>query len=77
MAQGTIPCRCLRIGMYLIGQDRLWLQTPFRHQRFTIKDPSEIEVRCLSPKGRKTIRDVRHAVREDLDVESVLRQVSA
>ena len=31
------------IGMYLIGVDRSWLQTPFLHHKFKIKDQSEIE----------------------------------
>jgi hypothetical protein len=72
--------------LYLIGQDRWWPETPFLHQRFTIKDPSESEARYLplthlnvihNPKGGKTIRDVRHAVREGLAVESVLTLVFA
>jgi hypothetical protein len=31
------------VGMYLIGVDRSWLQTPFLRHKFTIKDQSEIE----------------------------------
>ena len=31
------------VGMYLIGVDRSWLQTPFLRHEFTIKDQSEIE----------------------------------
>lgn len=43
MAQRTIPLARLMIGMYLIGVDRSWLQTPFLHHKFKIKDQSEIE----------------------------------
>lgn len=31
------------IGMYLVGVDRSWLQTPFLRHKFTIKNQSEIE----------------------------------
>jgi HD-GYP domain-containing protein (c-di-GMP phosphodiesterase class II) len=31
------------VGMYLIGVDRSWLQTPFLRHKFKIKDQSEIE----------------------------------
>ena len=86
MAQQTISCTALRFGMGRIGLDRLWLQMLLFHQRFTIKNPSEIKVHCLSrtplnviqkPEGGRTIRDLRHVVREDLAVESVLGPVSA
>ena len=86
VAQQTFSFIDLRVGMYRIGQGRCWWETSFLHQRFTIKGPSEIEARYLplthvnvihKPEGGMTIRDVRHAVREDLVVESVLRQVSA
>lgn len=43
MAQRTIPLTRLTIGMYLIGVDRSWLQTPFLRHKFKIKDQSEIE----------------------------------
>ncbi len=43
MAQRTIPLARLIIGMYLIGVDRSWLQTPFLRHKFKIKDQSEIE----------------------------------
>ena len=43
MAQRTISLTHLMIGMYLIGVDRSWLQTPFLRHRFKIKDQSEIE----------------------------------
>ena len=43
MAQRTIPLACLMVGMYLIGADRSWLQTPFLRHKFKIKDQSEIE----------------------------------
>ena len=86
VAQQTISCTDLRFGMGRIGLDRLWLQMLLFHQRFTIKNPSEIKGHCLSrtplnviqkPEGGRTIRDMRHVVREDLAVESVLGQVSA
>ena len=43
MAQRTIPLARLIIGMYLIGVDRSWLQTPFLRHKFKIKDQMEIE----------------------------------
>ena len=43
MAQRTIPLTRLTVGMYLIGVDRSWLQTPFLRHKFKIKDQSEIE----------------------------------
>lgn len=85
-AQRTIPFTRLMIGMYPIGLDRLWLLPPFLPQRFMIKDPSEIEARCLPlaavdviqvQEGGRTTCDVRHVVRAVVDVETVLSQVSA
>lgn len=43
MAQRTIPLARLMVGMYLIGVDRSWLQTPFLRHKFKIKNQSEIE----------------------------------
>ena len=43
MARRTIPLARLMVGMYLIGVDRSWLQTPFLRHKFKIKDQSEIE----------------------------------
>ncbi len=43
MAQRTIPLTRLMVGMYLIGVDRSWLQTPFLRHKFRIKDQSEID----------------------------------
>lgn len=43
MAQRTIPLTRLMVGMYLIGVDRSWLQTPFLRHKFRIKDQLEIE----------------------------------
>ncbi|MEI8013325.1 MAG: DUF3391 domain-containing protein [Nitrospira sp.] len=43
MAQRTIPLTRLVVGMYLIGVDRSWLQTPFLRHKFKIKNQSEIE----------------------------------
>ncbi|HZC80170.1 MAG TPA: DUF3391 domain-containing protein [Nitrospiraceae bacterium] len=86
MPQQITSCTDLRIGMHWIGLDRWWWQTSFLHQRFTIKDPSELETWYFpltplnvihKPAGGSTIRDVRCAMRNDLAVESVLRQVSA
>ena len=86
MAQQTISLINLRVNLYLTGQGRWWRETPFLQQRLIIKDSSDIEAGYLplthvnvihKPDGGLTIRDVRHAVREDLAVESALRQVSA
>ena len=43
MAERTIPLTRLVVGMYLIGVNRSWLQTPFLRHKFKIKDQSEIE----------------------------------
>lgn len=43
MAPRRIPIGSLKIGMFVIGVDRSWLQTPFLRHRFTIKDRSEID----------------------------------
>jgi len=43
VAQRTIPLARLMIGMYLVGVDRSWLQTPFLRHKFKIKDQSEID----------------------------------
>jgi HD-GYP domain-containing protein (c-di-GMP phosphodiesterase class II) len=43
VAQRTIPLTRLVVGMYLIGVNRSWLQTPFLRHKFKIKDQSEIE----------------------------------
>ena len=43
MAERIIPLARLMIGMYLIGVDRSWLQTPFFRHKFKIKNQSEIE----------------------------------
>ena len=43
MARRTIPLARLMVGMYLIGVDRSWLQTPFLRHKFKIKDQSEID----------------------------------
>jgi HD-GYP domain-containing protein (c-di-GMP phosphodiesterase class II) len=43
VAKRTIPLTQLKVGMYLIGVDRSWLQTPFLRHKFKIKDQSEID----------------------------------
>jgi hypothetical protein len=43
VAERTIPLTHLVVGMYLIGVNRSWLQTPFLRHKFKIKDQSEIE----------------------------------
>ena len=43
MAERNIPLTRLVVGMYLIGVNRSWLQTPFLRHKFKIKDQSEIE----------------------------------
>ncbi len=48
MAQRTIPLTRLVVGMYLIGVNRSWLQTPFLRHKFKIKDQSEIEALRLA-----------------------------
>ena len=48
MAERTIPLTRLVVGMYLIGVNRSWLQTPFLRHKFKIKDQSEIEALRLA-----------------------------
>jgi HD-GYP domain-containing protein (c-di-GMP phosphodiesterase class II) len=48
VAQRTIPLTRLVVGMYLIGVNRSWLQTPFLRHKFKIKDQSEIEALRLA-----------------------------
>jgi hypothetical protein len=43
VAERNIPLTRLVVGMYLIGVNRSWLQTPFLRHKFKIKDQSEIE----------------------------------
>ena len=48
MAERTIPLTRLVVGMYLIGVNRSWMQTPFFRHKFKIKDQSEIEALRLA-----------------------------
>lgn len=43
MALKTIPLTSVRIGMYLCGIDRPWMDTPFLRHRFPIKSSSDID----------------------------------
>ncbi len=63
MAQQTIPLTRLVVGMYLIGVNRSWLQTPFFRHKFKIKDQSEIEAL-----RRAGITEVTIDTEEGLDV---------
>ena len=38
-----IPIDQVKVGMYLVGVDRPWMETPFLRHRFHIKDESVIE----------------------------------
>ncbi len=42
MAFKTIPLSAIRIGMYLCGIDRSWLDTPFLRHRFLIRSDNDI-----------------------------------
>ena len=42
MAFKTIPLSSVRIGMYLCGIDRSWLDTPFLRHRFLIRSDNDI-----------------------------------
>ncbi len=48
MAERTIPLTRLVVGMYLIGVNRSWMQTPFFRHKFKVKDQSEIEALRLA-----------------------------
>jgi hypothetical protein len=63
VAKQTIPLARLKVGMYLIGVDRSWLQTPFLRHKFKIKDQSEID--ALRHAG---IAEVTIDVEQGLDV---------
>lgn len=63
MAERNIPLTRLVVGMYLIGVNRSWLQTPFLRHKFKIKDQSEIEaLRCAG------ITEVTIDTKQGLDV---------
>lgn len=63
MAQRTIPLARLMIGMYLIGIDRSWLQTPFLRHKFKIANQSEIDAL-----RRAGIAEVTIDTKQGLDV---------
>ena len=42
MAQKRIPLSSVKVGMYLCGIDRSWLDTPFLRHRFLIRSPEDI-----------------------------------
>ena len=44
MAQRKIPLADLTVGMYLVGLDRSWLQTPFLRHKFTVTDREQVEL---------------------------------
>ena len=78
MAQRTIPLARLIIGMYLIGVDRSWLQTPFLRHKFKIKDQMEIEALRHAGVAEVTIDTeqgldiVDHELSPSASVETVL-----
>ena len=78
MAQRTIPLTRLVVGMYLIGVNRSWLQTPFFRHKFKIKDQSEIEALRLAGVTEVTIDTeqgldlVDHETSRSAVVETVL-----
>jgi HD-GYP domain-containing protein (c-di-GMP phosphodiesterase class II) len=61
VAQRTIPLTQLKVGMYLIGVDRSWLQTPFLRHKFRIKDQSEIDALLRAGIAQVTI-DTEHGL---------------
>lgn len=64
MAHKKIPLASLRVGMYLIGVDRSWLQTPFLRHKFKIAHQSELD--ALQRAG---VREVTIDSEHGLDVE--------
>ncbi len=42
MAKKRIPVSSVRVGMYLCGIDRSWLDTPFLRHRFLIRTPEDL-----------------------------------
>ena len=42
MPKRTIPLARLTVGMYIVGVDRSWFQTPFLRHKFMIRDEKEI-----------------------------------
>ena len=38
----TIPIESVRLGMYIVGCDRPWLETPFLTHRFLLKKATQI-----------------------------------
>ena len=43
MAIKRIPVELLRLGMYIVGIDRSWMDTPFLTHRFLLKKPSQLK----------------------------------
>ena len=78
MAERNIPLTRLVVGMYLIGVNRSWLQTPFLRHKFKIKDQSEIEALRLAGITEVTIDTeqgldvVDHEISRSALVETVL-----
>ena len=83
MAEQNIPLTRLVVGMYLIGVNRSWMQTPFLRHKFKIKDQSEIEALRLAGITEVTIDTeqgldvVDHDIPRSSLVETVLAESSA
>ncbi|MFO0706096.1 MAG: DUF3391 domain-containing protein [Nitrospira sp.] len=70
MAHRKILLADLAVGMYLVGLDRSWLQTPFLRHKFTVTDCEQIAL--LRQSG---VREVTIDTEQGLDVpESTLAQ---
>lgn len=72
MAQRKIPLTDLKVGMFLIGVDRSWLQTPFLRHKFKIADQSEIDTL-----RRAGIVEVTIDSEQGLDVETAHSHVTS
>jgi HD-GYP domain-containing protein (c-di-GMP phosphodiesterase class II) len=83
VAERNIPLTRLVVGMYLIGVNRSWLQTPFFRHKFKIKDQSEIKALRLAGITEVTIDTeqgldvVDHDTPRSALVETVLVESSA
>lgn len=42
MAKKRLPIASVKVGMYLCGIDRSWMDTPFLRHRFLIRSPSDL-----------------------------------
>lgn len=68
MGHRKIPLADLTVGMYLVGLDQSWLQTPFLRHKFTVTDRGQIELL-----RRSGVREVTIDTQQGIDVPEAAR----